>query len=132
MLSLILNFVFKFNSLDLMSFSLQGPFEIISLKAATLQSDNNRMAALSVSLAGPDGRVLGGEVVGALTAATAVQVLLSNGIKFMSNCKQLTYIWNFFPCLYRVHCVCVPKFLGIEESFSAWRNDLTPIIISVT
>jgi len=50
------------------------------------------MAALSVSIAGPDGRLLGGEVVGALTAATAVQVLLSNGRKFMSNCKQWNYI----------------------------------------
>lgn len=58
----------------------EGPFEIISLKAATLQSDNNRMAALSVSLAGPDGRVLGGEVVGALTAATAVQIVLGSFI----------------------------------------------------
>ncbi|KAL5181656.1 AT-hook motif nuclear-localized protein 13 [Glycine soja] len=58
----------------------EGQFEIISLKAATLQSDNNRMAALSVSIAGPDGRLLGGEVVGALTAATAVQVILGSFI----------------------------------------------------
>ena len=75
-----------------MSFSLQGEFEIISLSGFTQQSENNSghngIRSLNVSLAGPDGRVLGGEVAGALTAASAVQVSLSNVEKFMSNCKQ--------------------------------------------
>lgn len=60
-----------------MFFSLQGEFEIISLTGFTQQSENNShngMRSLNVSLAGPDGRVLGGEVAGALTAASAVQV----------------------------------------------------------
>lgn len=81
--------------LYMMSFSLQGRFEIISLSGSVLISENNngrssRTGSLSVSLAGSDGRVLGGGVTGSLTAASPVQVLLSNGRKFIS-CKQWTY-----------------------------------------
>ena len=86
------------------------------------------MAALSVSIAGPDGRLLGGEVVGALTAATAVQVLLSNGRKFMSNCKQWNYIWIFFPAYIEyIVFVYISSSWVLESFFSAWRNDLTPM-----
>jgi len=63
---------------------LQGRFEIISLSGSFLFSENNgqvRSGGLSVSLAGSDGRVLGGGVAGMLTAATSVQVLfLSHAI----------------------------------------------------
>lgn len=38
---------------------------------------NSRTNGLSVSLAGTDGRVLGGGVAGALLAATPVQVMFS-------------------------------------------------------
>lgn len=59
--------------------SMQGRFEIISLSGSFLLSENNgsrsRTGGLSVSLAGSDGRVLGGGVAGMLTAATPVQVL---------------------------------------------------------
>lgn len=58
---------------------LQGRFEIISLSGSFLLSDNNgsrsRTGGLSVSLAGSDGRVLGGGVAGMLMAASPVQVL---------------------------------------------------------
>lgn len=57
---------------------LQGRFEIISLSGSFLFSENNgqvRSGGLSVSLAGSDGRVLGGGVAGMLMAATPVQVL---------------------------------------------------------
>ena len=72
----------------MMSFSLQGRFESISLSGSLLHSENNsgrsRSGGLSVSLAGSDGRVLGGGVAGMLTAASPVQVLLSNGRKLIS------------------------------------------------
>ena len=62
------------------NFLLQGRFEIISLSGSFLLSDNNgsrsRTGGLSVSLAGSDGRVLGGGVAGMLQAAPAVQVSL--------------------------------------------------------
>lgn len=59
---------------------MQGRYEIISLSGSVILSENNgshnRSSNLIVSLAGPDGRVMGGGVVN-LIAATPVQVLLS-------------------------------------------------------
>lgn len=59
---------------------MQGRFEILSLSGSFLLSESggqrSRTGGLSVSLAGPDGRVLGGGVAGLLTAASPVQVLI--------------------------------------------------------
>jgi len=61
-----------------LSVSMQGRFEILSLSGSFLLSDNggqrSRAGGLSVSLSGPDGRVLGGGVAGLLTASSPVQV----------------------------------------------------------
>lgn len=57
---------------------LQGRYEIISLTGSfefpECDSSYSRIGALNVSLAGPDGRVIGGGVAGMLIAATPVQV----------------------------------------------------------
>ncbi|KAF3449451.1 hypothetical protein FNV43_RR10179 [Rhamnella rubrinervis] len=62
----------------------EGRYEIISLAGSFLLSDNNgsrsRTGGLSVSLAGPDGRVLGGGVAGMLMAASPVQVIVGSFI----------------------------------------------------
>ncbi|XWS38735.1 hypothetical protein CRYUN_Cryun19dG0155900 [Craigia yunnanensis] len=62
----------------------EGRFEIISLSGSFLLSENNdsrsRSGGLSVSLAGSDGRVLGGGVVGMLQAASPVQVIVGSFI----------------------------------------------------
>lgn len=62
----------------------EGRFEIISLSGSFLLSESNgnrsRTGGLSVSLAGPDGRVLGGGVAGMLMAATPVQVVVGSFI----------------------------------------------------
>ncbi|KAK1379124.1 AT-hook motif nuclear-localized protein [Heracleum sosnowskyi] len=61
----------------------EGRFEIISLSGSLCMSDsndNNQTCCLSVSLAGADGRVLGGGVAGALVAATPVQVIVGSFI----------------------------------------------------
>ncbi|KAL3497767.1 hypothetical protein ACH5RR_040499 [Cinchona calisaya] len=62
----------------------EGRFEIISLSGSFLLSENNgsrsRSGGLSVSLAGSDGRVLGGGVAGMLMAATPVQVVVGSFI----------------------------------------------------
>lgn len=63
------------------SFSFQGRFEIISLTGSFFPAENNgcngnRASGLCISLAGSDGRVLGGGVYGPLTAAMPVQVSL--------------------------------------------------------
>lgn len=60
------------------AFHLQGRFEILSLTGSFMPSDNgltkSRSGGMSVSLAGHDGRVLGGGLAGMLVAAGPVQV----------------------------------------------------------
>ncbi|MBA0718567.1 hypothetical protein Golax_006310 [Gossypium laxum] len=62
----------------------EGRFEIISLSGSFLLSENNgshsRSGGLSISLAGSDGRVLGGGVAGMLHAASPVQVIVGSFI----------------------------------------------------
>ncbi|WOL19502.1 AT-hook motif nuclear-localized protein 10 [Canna indica] len=62
----------------------EGRFEILSLSGSFLLSESggqrSRTGGLSVSLAGPDGRVLGGGVAGMLTAASPVQVVVGSFI----------------------------------------------------
>ncbi|KAK1419222.1 hypothetical protein QVD17_28384 [Tagetes erecta] len=68
----------------------EGRFEIISLSGSFLQTDgdgnnSSRPSGLSVSLAGSDGRVLGGGVAGSLVAATPVQVVVGS---FIADAKK--------------------------------------------
>ncbi|XP_020593796.1 AT-hook motif nuclear-localized protein 10-like isoform X1 [Phalaenopsis equestris] len=62
----------------------EGQFEILSLSGSFSPSESsgqpNRTGGLSVSLAGPDGRVIGGGVAGVLVAATPVQVVVGSFI----------------------------------------------------
>ncbi|KAK3002464.1 hypothetical protein RJ639_022104 [Escallonia herrerae] len=62
----------------------EGRFDILSLSGSFLLSEvgghRSRTGGLSVSLAGPDGRVLGGCVAGLLTAASPVQVIVGSFI----------------------------------------------------
>lgn len=68
---------------------IQGRFEILSLSGSIILTEvggqRSRTGGVSVSLAGPDGRVLGGGVAGLLTAASPVQV------------SSITYTTLFFP-----------------------------------
>ncbi|KAK1430703.1 hypothetical protein QVD17_13643 [Tagetes erecta] len=68
----------------------EGRFEIISLSGSFMLTDSNgnhssRASGLSVSLAGSDGRVLGGGVVGPLVAATPIQVVVGS---FITDAKK--------------------------------------------
>ncbi|KAI3690049.1 hypothetical protein L2E82_48024 [Cichorium intybus] len=73
------------------SVTYEGRFEIISLSGSFLLADSsgnnqsNRSSGLSVSLAGSDGRVLGGGVAGSLVAATPVQVVVGS---FIADAKK--------------------------------------------
>ncbi|KAF8379101.1 hypothetical protein HHK36_028530 [Tetracentron sinense] len=62
----------------------EGRFEILSLSGSFLLTESggtrSRTGGLSVSLAGSDGRVLGGGVAGMLMAATPVQVVVGSFI----------------------------------------------------
>lgn len=58
---------------------LQGRFEILSLSGSFMPTESggtkSRSGGMSVSLAGPDGRVVGGGLAGLLIAAGPVQVI---------------------------------------------------------
>ncbi|KAL6509466.1 hypothetical protein OROGR_022776 [Orobanche gracilis] len=60
----------------------EGRFEILSLTGSFMPSDNgltkSRSGGLSVSLAGADGRVLGGGLAGMLVAAGPVQLVIGS------------------------------------------------------
>ncbi|XP_062195715.1 AT-hook motif nuclear-localized protein 10-like [Phragmites australis] len=60
----------------------EGRFEILSLSGSFLLTENggqrSRTGGLSVSLAGPDGRLLGGGVAGLLIAASPVQIVVGS------------------------------------------------------
>ncbi|XP_019190131.1 PREDICTED: AT-hook motif nuclear-localized protein 9-like isoform X2 [Ipomoea nil] len=64
----------------------EGQFEILSLSGSYLLSNNSsgpqglRTGSLSICLASPDGRVIGGGVGGVLIAASPVQVILGSFI----------------------------------------------------
>ncbi|KAL4323189.1 hypothetical protein GQ457_11G008020 [Hibiscus cannabinus] len=64
----------------------EGRFEILCLTGSFTFSDNggamNRTGGLSVSLAGPDGRVIGGGLAGTLLAASPIQIVVGS---FMPN-----------------------------------------------
>ncbi|KAL5180979.1 AT-hook motif nuclear-localized protein 1 [Glycine soja] len=60
----------------------EGRFEILSLSGSFMPTDNqgtrSRTGGMSVSLASPDGRVVGGGVAGLLVAASPVQVVVGS------------------------------------------------------
>uniref|UniRef100_A0A7N0V3W5 AT-hook motif nuclear-localized protein n=1 Tax=Kalanchoe fedtschenkoi TaxID=63787 RepID=A0A7N0V3W5_KALFE len=60
----------------------EGRFEILSLSGSFMPSDNgatrSRSGGMSVSLASPDGRVIGGGVAGLLVAASPVQIVVGS------------------------------------------------------
>ncbi|WOH00836.1 hypothetical protein DCAR_0520212 [Daucus carota subsp. sativus] len=68
----------------------EGRFEILSLSGSFTFSENGslkRTGRLSVSLAGPDGRVIGGAIAGTLIAANPIQCVVG----------------SFMPDAYRMH-----------------------------
>ncbi|KAL4392964.1 hypothetical protein AHAS_Ahas02G0004600 [Arachis hypogaea] len=70
----------------------EGRFEILCLSGSYLLTDSggsrNRSGGLSVSLASPDGRVIGGGVGGVLVAASTVQVVVGSFIWGGSKAKK--------------------------------------------
>ncbi|KAF5747836.1 DNA binding protein putative isoform 1 [Tripterygium wilfordii] len=60
----------------------EGRFEILSLSGSYTITDSSnvksRTGGLSVSLAGPDGRVVGGGIAGSLMAASPIQIVLGS------------------------------------------------------
>ncbi|KAK4788425.1 hypothetical protein SAY86_019744 [Trapa natans] len=87
------NFSLRQSSVPGSTATYEGRYEIISLVGSVEfpegDSNESKIGGLSVSLAGPDGRVVGGSVAGILTAATSVQVIVGS---FIASKKKST--WN--------------------------------------
>lgn len=80
---------------------MQGRFEILSLTGSFTICENggvkSRTGGLSVSLAGPDGRVIGGGIAGLLMAASPIQVGPFPFVPFIPVTKLLPNDnYNFF------------------------------------
>ena len=95
---------------------MQGRFEIICLSGSYLVTDNGgprgRTGGLSVLLASPDGRVIGGGVGGVLLAASPVQVTFCSLHTFyyfvllihcFPFCSLLKKLWIFAASLQMCH-----------------------------
>lgn len=69
----------KIKYADIYLVLLQGRFEILSLSGSYMPTENgltkSRSGGMSISLASPDGRVMGGGLAGLLVAAGPVQVI---------------------------------------------------------
>ncbi|XP_028765870.1 AT-hook motif nuclear-localized protein 10 isoform X2 [Neltuma alba] len=76
----------------------EGRFEILSLSGSFLVSEHgsqwSRTGGLSVSLSGPDGRVLGGGVAGLLTAASPVQ---GASLQMVGRHQSQQTNWKYYP-----------------------------------
>ncbi|XAR54068.1 hypothetical protein NMG60_11029066 [Bertholletia excelsa] len=74
------------------SITYEGRFEILCLSGSYLVTDNSspqgRTGGLSISLASPDGRVIGGGVGGMLIAASPVQVIVGSFLWGTSKTKN--------------------------------------------
>ncbi|KAK6943961.1 PPC domain [Dillenia turbinata] len=92
---------------------MRGRFEILSLSGSYTVSDfcgmRGRTGGLSVSLAGPDGRVLGGSVAGALVAANPIQIVVG----------------SFVPNGYKVHRKKHHREHKVAEASPVTQNELT-------
>nr|XP_017224814.1 PREDICTED: AT-hook motif nuclear-localized protein 1-like [Daucus carota subsp. sativus] len=70
----------------------EGSFDILSLSGFFIPDDNGGMKSIfgnmNVSVAGPDGRVMGGELAGLLTAAAPVQVAITSCLPSYQEPKQ--------------------------------------------
>ncbi|KAK8939144.1 hypothetical protein KSP39_PZI011425 [Platanthera zijinensis] len=81
----------------------EGRFELLSLSGSFTTTDSDggrsRTGGLSVSLAGPDGRVVGGGVAGLLLAASPIQVVVGSFLPnaFKEHKRQLASESSPFP-----------------------------------
>ncbi|CAO2143270.1 unnamed protein product [Urochloa humidicola] len=87
------------------TFTYEGRFEILQLMGSFTMAEEGRRrtGGLSVSLAGPDGRVVGGVVAGMLRAASPIQVVvgsfLPNSLKQHQRRKSLQQQAPIAPAL---------------------------------
>ncbi|XP_019059314.1 PREDICTED: AT-hook motif nuclear-localized protein 7-like [Tarenaya hassleriana] len=73
----------------------EGRFEILTLTGSFVITEiggvRNKTGGLSISLAGPDGRVIGGVVAGVLTASSPIQVVIGSFLTFGARPQKRKY-----------------------------------------
>lgn len=109
----------------------EGRFEILSLSGSFLLSESSgqrsRTGGLSVSLAGPDGRVLGGGVAGLLTAASPVQVVVASFIADGKKERKHTHLFDGAPTMDKLAAVgSIPSGGGVITGGSSPPSRGTP------
>ncbi|KAM6568649.1 hypothetical protein CsatB_016634 [Cannabis sativa] len=95
----------------------EGRFEILSLAGSYTVTEysagaRNRNGGLSVSLAGPDGRVIGGGLAGLLTAASPIQIVVGSFIP--NGCKVQKRKYH-----HREHTVASPPPTALDSPVTA-------------
>lgn len=89
----------------------EGRFELLSLSGSFTTTDSDgvrsRTGGLSVSLAGPDGRVVGGGVAGLLLAASPIQIVVGSFLPnaYREHKRQLNANSSPFPALPPSSCL---------------------------
>ncbi|KAL1294581.1 hypothetical protein HN51_055357 [Arachis hypogaea] len=109
----------------------EGRFEILSLSGSFMPTENgvtrSRSGGMSVSLAGPDGRVMGGGLAGLLIAAGPVQVVVGSflpghQLEHKSKKPRVEHISTITPS----HVTPVVSNEEIRVSFGGVKPIMTP------
>ncbi|KAF1880141.1 hypothetical protein Lal_00022270 [Lupinus albus] len=109
----------------------EGRFEILSLSGSFMPTENgiarSRSGGMSVSLAGPDGRVMGGGLAGLLIAAGPVQVVVGSFLPGHrlehKNTKQRV---EHISTITTTHINPISIDGGIKFSFGGFKPIMTP------
>ncbi|MED6145821.1 AT-hook motif nuclear-localized protein 6 [Stylosanthes scabra] len=111
----------------------EGRFEILSLSGSFMPTENgvtkSRSGGMSVSLAGPDGRVMGGGLAGLLIAAGPVQVVVGSflpghQLEHKSKKPRMEHISTVTP----THVTPVVSSDEIRVSFGGVKPIMTPSV----
>ncbi|CAL0321100.1 unnamed protein product [Lupinus luteus] len=109
----------------------EGRFEILSLSGSFMPTENgiarSRSGGMSVSLAGPDGRVMGGGLAGLLIAAGPVQVVVGSflpghHLEHKNNQRRVEHISTITP----THVNPISNDEGLKISFGGFKPIITP------
>ncbi|CAM8941120.1 unnamed protein product [Rhodiola kirilowii] len=99
----------------------EGRFEILSLSGSFMLSETNgtrsRTGGMSVSLASPDGRVIGGGVAGSLVAANPVLVVVGSFVT-SSQSEQIPKKPDYIAFATSTSAVPISTVINMEEAYS--------------
>ncbi|OIV90711.1 hypothetical protein TanjilG_15097 [Lupinus angustifolius] len=109
----------------------EGRYEILSLSGSFMPTENgiarSRSGGMSVSLAGPDGRVMGGGLAGLLIAAGPVQVVVGSflpghQLEHKHKKQMVEHVSTITP----THANPISNNEGIKISFGGFKPIMTP------